>query len=75
MINDLMNIKEDQNGAKFKQKVKDPKTGVTYEKLGHLSDSLDYIVCQVFISDYNTFKTGTTRTPVKLGGSQNVMRY
>jgi phage terminase large subunit len=75
MINDLMNLKEDQNGAKFKQKVKDPKTGVTYEKLGHLSDSLDYIVCQVFSKDYNAFKTGTNRTPVKLGGSKVVMRY
>lgn len=34
--------------GKLKEKGKDPVTGAVYEKLGHCSDSLDYLVCTIF---------------------------
>lgn len=37
-INDLIFVKEQSDGTKFKEKSKDKETGITSEKLGHLSD-------------------------------------
>lgn len=51
-ISDLMYVKEDDEGKKKKERVKDPDTGQTYEKYGHCSDSLDYAICKIFESDF-----------------------
>lgn len=57
-IEDLRYVKEASDGTKLKEKVKDPKTGVTYEQYGHLSDTLDYFVCFYFQSKFNEFQHG-----------------
>lgn len=58
LIADLLNLKEAADGTKFKQKVKDEKTGVSYEKYGHFTDGMDYLFCQAFEEDYRTFQRG-----------------
>lgn len=40
MIVDMTYIKQDPNGKKWKEKVKDEISGQTYEKYGHASDSI-----------------------------------
>lgn len=50
LIEDLTYLKANNEGGKLKQRVKDGKTGATYEKLGHLSDCLDYAVT-TFLKD------------------------
>lgn len=49
LIRDLEFIKEDATGHKLKEKVKDKDTGQTYEKLGHTSDAMDYIITNVAV--------------------------
>lgn len=45
-IADFEFVKEDPNGKKLKETVKDPETGIRYEKYGHTSDSFDYFICE-----------------------------
>lgn len=45
-IKDFEFVKEDMNGRKLKEKVKDS-DGVRYEKYGHTSDSFDYFICTI----------------------------
>jgi hypothetical protein len=55
-VNDLLAIYETSEGTKLKVKEKDPKTGVTFEPFGHLSDSLDYVVCEYFKSEFRAYQ-------------------
>ena len=58
-INDLMYTKEQSDGqkfTKFKERIKDPKTKISYEKYGHLSDSMDYFVCEAFKREYERYQ-------------------
>jgi hypothetical protein len=48
LIHDLEYAKEDENGAMLKERVKDPVTKQTYEKLGHCLDALRYMICALF---------------------------
>ncbi len=50
LIRDMQYLKQGVNG-KYKEKVKDEATGVTYEKLGHTSDAVEYLIAQV-LEDY-----------------------
>jgi PBSX family phage terminase large subunit len=50
LTEDLVYQKKNADGTKCKQKVTDPKSGVKYEKYGHLSDCLDYALC-LFAND------------------------
>lgn len=43
---------------KSKQKTTDPKTGVKYERYGHLSDCLDYLLCYYLRDSWYKFKSG-----------------
>lgn len=45
-IKDFQYLKLGPNG-KLKEKVKDKATGRTYEKLGHTSDAVEYVICYV----------------------------
>lgn len=58
LIADLMNLKEAADGTKFKQKVKDKITEVTYEKYGHFTDGMDYFLCEAFYQDYEDMQRG-----------------
>ena len=49
---DMQWLKEDIDG-KLKEKEKDPETGVTFERLGHCSDSLEYLICELLEDYYN----------------------
>ncbi len=66
LLTDLMNLKEDGSGDKYKQLTKDKVTGVTYEKYGHMSDTLDYMLTHAFSGDYQDFQKGGKQT-VRLG--------
>lgn len=58
LIEDLVFQPKNEDGTKSKKKVTDPKTGVKYEKYGHLSDCLDYLLCYFLKESYNSFITG-----------------
>ena len=58
MIKDLLYGPEAADGTKDKTKSKDRVTGISYEKYGHFSDLLDYIVCTVFVNEFIHYKTG-----------------
>lgn len=68
-VEDLIYQKKNADGTKSKAKVTDPKSGIKYEKYGHLSDCFDYALC-LFISDtWNKFQRKeavieTTVTPI-----------
>jgi len=55
-IEDLQSVKEAADGSKEKKKITDPKTEVRYEPYGHLSDSLDYFICEYFKDEYRGFQ-------------------
>jgi hypothetical protein len=59
-IADYTFIKEDENGGKIKEKVRDIDTGKSYEKYGHLSDADDYFFTMCFIRDYEISKKGVS---------------
>jgi len=52
-IKDLMNLKEDSDGTKLKER--ETKEGINYEKYGHLSDGMDYFICKVLENEYKAF--------------------
>jgi hypothetical protein len=57
-IEDLQFTKEDSDGTKLKKKEKDIRTGVSYEKYGHCSDVMDYILCQAFMYEFLNYQKG-----------------
>lgn len=46
-IADYEFVKEDINGKKLKETVKNKETGQSYEKYGHTSDANDYFYCEI----------------------------
>lgn len=56
LINDFLFLKEAQDGTKLKEKTQ--KDGISYEKWGHHSDTLDYFICEAFKSDFNLYQNG-----------------
>lgn len=56
LIADMEGVKEDVDGTKLKKKILDKVTGQSYEPLGHMSDSIDYLVCAVFKSYFDDMK-------------------
>lgn len=74
LINDFMYVKENPDNTKFKEKVKDAETKITYERYGHYSDCYDYLMCEAFVTSFqryqksdgiNTFISGTPRKSTK----------
>lgn len=57
-IQDFTNTKEAADGHKDKTKVKDAKSGISYQPYGHISDLTDYIICYLFREDYSQFQNG-----------------
>lgn len=56
LIMDLMFQKENADGTKMKEKT--TKNGDTYEKYGHMSDSMDYFLCEAFADDFDEYQFG-----------------
>ena len=48
LIEDLEYAKQNSNGGVLKQNVKDKVTGESYQKHGHCSDALRYMLCYIF---------------------------
>jgi hypothetical protein len=57
-IRDLKYLKEAPDGKKFKEKVTEKATGIRYEKFGHLSDTMDYFICQYYKIEFQDFQKG-----------------
>lgn len=57
-INDLLMTKEAPDGTKLKETDTDPVTGARYQKVGHLSDCLDYILVSAFAGKYAEYQRG-----------------
>ena len=71
-IQDFTNTKEASDGTKDKTKVKDAKSGVSYQMYGHLSDLTDYIICEAFKNEYQQFQRGDITNYVRKIGQQPV---
>lgn len=68
-IEDLVYQKKNSDGTKNKSKVTDPKSGVKYEKYGHLSDCFDYALCLFVNESWAKFRSSkkvleTTASPI-----------
>lgn len=53
LISDCMYLKQAIDGTKDKSIVKDIETGERYQKYGHLSDGMDYLLTELFKAYYN----------------------
>jgi len=71
-IQDFTNTKEASDGTKDKTKVKDAKSGISYQMYGHLSDLTDYIICEAFKNEYQQFQRGDITNYVRKIGQQPV---
>ena len=58
-IDDYLNLSEAADGTKFKQKIKDKKTGVSFEQYGHTSDANDYLHIEILYSKYSSYISGS----------------
>lgn len=66
-IQDLQFTKEDSDGTKLKKKEKDVRTGVTYEKWGHCSDVLDYLLTFAFNREFLNYQRGGRKVKMIAG--------
>ncbi len=57
-IIDYTSGQEDADGKKSKKKVKDPESGITYEKYHHFSDGDDYFITKLLNKQFKTFLRG-----------------
>ena len=58
MVDDLLYTLEASDGTKFKSRVRDKASGVTYEQRGHFSDALDYLVCRMYVNEWRAYRRG-----------------
>ena len=58
LTQDLVYQTKNEDGTKSKQKVTDPKTRIKYERYGHLSDCLDYLLCYYLRESWYKYKCG-----------------
>lgn len=66
-IDDFLYAKEAADGTMAKIKVKDPNTGISYEKYGHISDSFRYFMCSAFASEYAQYQKGDVVSSITFG--------
>jgi len=73
-IEDLQYCKEDSDGTKLKEKIKDQKTGVRYEQYGHTSDTMDYFLTRFLRSEFANFQSATkTNKRLAIKADQNIL--
>ena len=65
LAEDMINQKKNPDGTKNKTKVTDLKTNTKYEKYGHLSDCLDYVLCYFLGTSWSKFQLGGGSTGIK----------
>ena len=71
-IADFQFTKEDADGTKLKKKVKDVRTGISYEQYGHTSDCFDYMICQAFNREFLLYQRGGREVKMIYGGKRGV---
>lgn len=71
-INDFSGTKEAADGTKDKKTVKDAKTGISYQPVGHITDLSDYLVCMLFPNEYKKYQNGGVLNLVKSMGRNAV---
>ena len=57
-VADYMNVKQDANGHKLKEVVKDRETKETYQLYGHTSDANDYFICSILEAEFRRYSEG-----------------
>jgi hypothetical protein len=70
LTNDLLYTKEAPDGTKFKETVKDDDTGIRYQKYGHFTDAMDYLVIKYFSSEYTKWIRGGKPIVTTVGGER-----
>lgn len=63
-INDMVYLKQAQDGGKVKEKVRDEITGERVEKRGHCTDAMEYFFTQCFNKDWHYWNSPDSRTKV-----------
>ena len=61
LTEDLIYQLKNEDGTKSKHKTMDNKSSVRYEKYGHMSDCLDYLLCYYLRDSWTRFKSGDAR--------------
>jgi len=64
-VKDYMITKQDANGGILKKRIRDKRTGQTYEESGHYSDTKRYFLCEVFKDKYTDFSLRRNRSNFK----------
>lgn len=68
-IMDYQNTKEDKNGKVDKTTVKDPKTGISHQPYGHITDLTRYSFVQSFPKEYANYQRGNIGIGIITAGS------
>lgn len=64
LTEDMIYQQKNEDGTKAKHKSTDPKTGMKFEKYGHLSDCLDYLLCYYLRDSWYKYKSGDNNSSV-----------
>ncbi len=57
-IADYEYTKEESDGTKYKEVVRNPVTKIKYQKWGHLTDTDDYFLCEYFKREFGEYQRG-----------------
>ena len=63
LTEDLIYQTTNEDGTKNKAKVTDAETGMKFEKYGHCSDTLDYVLCTFLSDSWGKYQRGGTNIP------------
>jgi len=69
LIEDLINQRKEMDGSKSKAKIMDSKLGIKYEKYGHFSDALDYLLVLFLNEPWKKFNAGSNSGIVTFNGT------
>lgn len=66
-IDDYLFVLQNSDGGKLKKKIKDKRSGISYEKYGHTSDANDYFIIRIFANEYHEYIRGTRPVEYRVG--------
>ncbi len=69
LIEDLINQRKEMDGSKSKAKIMDSRLGIKYEKYGHFSDALDYLLVLFLNEPWKKFNAGNNSGIVTFNGT------
>ena len=64
---DQLFVLQNSDGGKLKKKIKDKRSGISYEKYGHTSDANDYFIIRIFANEYHEYIRGTRPVEYRVG--------